>query len=127
MCWRKAGANDKWLTTSRTLTLDKDESMQLEAVFAPVKDAALRDAGVHPVVINEASAKNSVYQNDLYKREDWVELYNTTNEDIDLAGMYLSNTEANLCQSPITAAAAGDGATIIPAHGYKVIWMDKAM
>lgn len=127
MGWRKAGANDKWLTTSRTLTLDKDESMQLEAIFAPVKDAALRDAGVHPVVINEVSAKNSVYQNDLYKREDWVELYNTTNEDIDLAGMYLSNTEANLCQSPITAAAAGDGTTIIPAHGYKVIWMDKAM
>ena len=125
--WRKAGTEDEWLTSSRTLTLEKDQTMQLEAVFTPLKNTALKDAGVHPVVINEVSAKNSIYQNDLFKRADWVELYNTTNEDIDLRGMYLSNTEANLCQSPITAASAGDGSTIIPAHGYKVIWMDKTL
>ncbi len=123
--WRQPGADSTLVSTSRMLTLDDDHDLSLEAVFTPLRPSALIPAGAHPVVINEVCAHNSIFQNDLFKRADWVELYNTTSHDIDLTGMYLSNSPTNLCQAVITAATAG-GSAIIPAHGHKVIWMDKA-
>ena len=75
-----------------------------------------------PVRINEVSASNSIYVNELFKRNDWMELYNTTDYPIDVAGMYLSD---NL-QKPKKFQISKDNVlTIIPAHGYIVIWCDK--
>ena len=70
------------------------------------------------------SAGNSVFINDYYKKNDWIELYNTTSQDIDLAGMYLTDNPDNLQKYQITALET-EGSTIIPAHGFKVIWADK--
>ena len=123
--WRLADTDGDILTTDRALMLEDTRDLSLEAVFTPIRETALSNAGVHPVVINEVSAQNGIFQNDLFKREDWVELYNTTSHDIDLTGMYLSNSLANPTLSVITAATT-EGSTIIPAHGHKVIWMDKA-
>gem|GEM_PF-1378854 len=123
--WRLGGEGGEIISSCRVLELREDKDMVLEAVFAPLKASALNDAGSHPVVVNEVSARNSIYQNDLYKRADWVELYNTTAQDIDLTGMYLSNSLANPFQATITPDAM-ESNTIIPAHGHKIIWMDKA-
>ena len=124
--WKSQGDDDTHpISTERMLCLDQDEDLQLEAVFAPVKASARIDAGAHPVVINEVSAANSIFQNDLFDRADWVELYNTTDEDIDLTGMMLSSSTANPAQHIIGAACTGDSSAIIRAHGYKVVWMDK--
>ncbi|MGN1256382.1 MAG: lamin tail domain-containing protein, partial [Bacteroidaceae bacterium] len=123
--WMQTDADSTIVTTSHILTLKEDNSAKYQAVFEPIKASALAHAGAHPVVINEVSAQNSIFQNDLFKRADWVELYNTTDEDIDLTGMYLSDTPENPCQYAITAAATAESSTLIPAHGYKIIWMDK--
>lgn len=123
--WRQKGTDEAFISTSRILEIEEDSDVNLEAVFTPLQQTALNDAGSHPVMINEVSARNSIFQNDLFKRADWIELYNTTSQDIDLQGMYLSNSLNNLRMSTITADAT-QGNTIIPAHGYKVIWMDKA-
>lgn len=123
--WIQTDADSTIVTTSRILTLKENNSAKYQAIFEPIKASALTHAGAHPVVINEVSAQNSIFQNDLFKRADWVELYNTTDEDIDLTGMYLSDTPENPCQYAITAAATTEKSTLIPAHGYKIIWMDK--
>ena len=48
------------------------------------------------IVINEFSASNFDSHQDNYgEYEDWVELYNTTNSDVDLNGWYLSDKTAN--------------------------------
>ena len=48
------------------------------------------------VVINEYSASNYESHTDNYgEYEDWVELYNTTNSDIDLNGWFLSDKVSN--------------------------------
>ena len=48
------------------------------------------------VVINEFSASNFDSHQDNYgEYEDWVELYNTTNADIDLNGWYLTDKPNN--------------------------------
>ncbi len=90
---------------------------ELEARFSKVE-------GGSPVVVNEVSASNSVYVNEYYKKRDWVELYNCTDADIDLSGMYLSDDASDPHKYAITPA--GNGGTIIPARGYKVIWCDEA-
>ncbi len=99
-------------------------SSDLIACFEP-----LASAGTHlpPVVINEVSADNGIYINDLWKKSDWIELHNTTNQDIDLAGMYLSDKVGKPDKWQIGADLASDTpiSTIIPAHGYRIIWCDK--
>ncbi|MGN0233180.1 MAG: lamin tail domain-containing protein [Bacteroidaceae bacterium] len=123
--WIQTDADSAIVTTDHTLTLTDDNPAHYEALFEPIKSSALSHAGAHPVVINEVSAQNSIFQNDFFKRADWVELYNTTSEDIDLTGMYLSDTPENPYQFAITAAATEESSTLLPAHGYKIIWMDK--
>lgn len=72
-----------------------------------------------PVRINEISAGNDVFINEAFKKHDWIELYNTTSDRIDVSGMYLSD---NIKQPLKYALPQG---TVIPARGYLVIWCDK--
>ena len=99
-------------------------SRDLIACFEPIASA---DTSLPPVVINEVSADNGIYINDLWKKSDWIELYNTTNQDIDLAGMYLSDKVGKPDKWQIGSDLASDApiSTVIPAHGYRIIWCDK--
>ena len=69
------------------------------------------------------STNNSIYVNEYAKKDDWIELYNTTHQDIDIAGMYLSDDAENPAKYQITG---GNGlSTIVPAHGTLIIWASK--
>lgn len=97
-----------------------DEDLVLTAHFSK---KAVSETTFTPVIINEISAGNSIYVNDYFKKGDWVELFNTTDNDIDLSGMYLSDDE----EAPHKYTISNEGtsvSTILPAHGYKVIWCD---
>ena len=48
---------------------------------------------------------------------NWIELYNTSNEDINISGWYLSNDATNLRQCPL-----GNASRIVKAHGYLTLW-----
>lgn len=77
-----------------------------------------------PVRINEISADNSIYVNATYfKKNDWIELYNTTAQAIDVAGMYLSDNIKNPTKYQIPTSQTVN--TVIPARGFMVIWADK--
>ena len=80
--------------------------------------------GIMPVRINEVSASNGIYVNEYFKRDDWVELYNTTNAPVDVEGMYLTDKESNPKKYRITKGDT-QAATVIPAHGYLIVWCDK--
>jgi len=49
---------------------------------------------------------------------DWIELYNTTDQEIDLSGYYLSDDSANLNMWPFQSG------TIIPAAGFILVYAD---
>ncbi len=102
------------------MEMPESGSLHLKAVFEPLPADELAEAHITPIRINEVSAGNSVNVNDYYKKDDWVELYNTTDKDIDLAGMYLTDKKSNPHKYVIEGAN-----TIIPAHGFKVIWCSK--
>lgn len=113
----------KWtpISTEKEMVLP-DGDIELMACFSKATTGS--SVSTHPVVINEVSATNSIYVNDYYKKSDWVELYNMTDEDIDLAGMYLSDDLGKPAKYKISSNGA-EVSTLIPAHGYRIVWCDK--
>lgn len=74
---------------------------------------------VGDIVINEFMADNETTITDENEQfEDWIELYNTTDNDVSTAGLYLSDKLDN-----VTKWALPD--VTIPADGYLLIWADE--
>lgn len=114
----------EFVSTDKEYKIPETNSCKLIAVFKPFSEEQIAESGIAPIVINEVSASNSMYVNDYYKKNDWLELYNTTDEDIDIAGLYISDnaSKPQKYQVPLNDLNIN---TIIPARGYKVIWCDK--
>ena len=113
--WTKDGS---LITTDATLQLTTNGNYC--AVYQNDDDAADAPA---PVVVNEVSAQNSIFQSERLKRSDWIELYNTTAEPYDVAGLYISDDVSQPLKHQITTLAGG---TVIPPHGHLVLWADDA-
>lgn len=113
-----------YVSTEPEYTMPTTSNVTLVAIFEEMSEAEMIAANSKPVMVNEISASNTMYVNDYFKKNDWIELYNTTGEDIDIAGMYISD---NLNKPQKYQVPADDVTlnTIVPAHGYKVIWADK--
>jgi len=85
-------------------------------------DGPSSDIGFGEIVINELVASNDSTSNivdDNGQYEDWIELYNNTNQAIDLTGVYLSNNKTNLKEWRFP-----DGASIA-ANDYLIVWADE--
>ena len=83
--------------------------------------ALQRSNNISPIRINEVSSANDIYISEYLKKSDWIELYNTTDEAIDLSGVYLSDNPAKIKKYQIPF---GTGNTIQP-HDYKIVWCDN--
>lgn len=80
-------------------------------------------AVVPDVVINEFMAENDTTIADAAGDfDDWIEIYNTTGTDIDLAGMFLSNDAANPTMWRFPSC---DANTVVPANGWLLVWADN--
>ncbi|MCR5131739.1 MAG: CotH kinase family protein [Prevotella sp.] len=99
-------------------------SVNLTASYRSMTDAERKAAGINPVRINEISAANSIYVNEYGNKNDWVELYNTTDQPIDIAGYYLTDNTSKPEKYQISAEGLGTN-TVIPAHGRLLVWCDK--
>lgn len=74
------------------------------------------------IVINEFMASNdslSVIKDEAGDTDDWIELYNNTNQEIDLSNAYLTDT---ISRPKKWAFPLG---TKIAANGYLIIWADE--
>ena len=72
------------------------------------------------VVINELMAKNiSSAADSSGQYDDWIELYNNSNQSIDISGYYLTDSIFNLRKWKFPQG------TIIPANGYQIVWADE--
>jgi hypothetical protein len=121
--WKKSG---EYYSEDEYLELPTDNTVKLTATFTPIGDELRQAFGITPVRINEVSAANGIYANEYWNRNDWVELYNTTDQPIDVEGMYLSNNPdpQELTKYKISKGESS-ASTVIPAHGYLIIWCDK--
>lgn len=76
------------------------------------------------LVINEFMAKNeTTITEETGTYADWFEIYNTTDEDIDLGGLFVTNSLENPTMYMIPKGEPTK--TTIEANGYYVIWCDK--
>lgn len=123
MGWREADNTARFLSTNARMSLPSGKSLNLIASFRRIT-AGERAKGYPEARINEISAANAIYANDNYKRNDWIEIYNTLDREFDLAGAYLSDDLSDPHKYQIAALSEGVS-TIIPAHSYAVIWCDK--
>lgn len=111
-------------STEEEIDLPDGENLNIVACYEKMNDSEIADAHLTPLRVNEVSAANSIYINDYQKKNDWVEIYNTTDEDIDIEGMYLSDNENKPYKYQISKGESNAN-TIVPAHGYILIWCDK--
>ena len=118
------GSTDERLIHEAVIDLPADPTLMLTACFEPLADAERKQQGITPVRINEVSAANGIYVNEYFKHNDWVELYNTTDQSIDVAGMYLSDNPEKPQKYQISKGES-QATTTIPAYGYLIVWCDK--
>jgi len=102
--------------TSLELLVDQD--LKVIAVYEP-SEMTRRNG----LFINEISADNATYVDNNSKYEDWIEIYNSSNQPINFAGYYISNEKENLTMFQI--ADTDNEKTTVPAGGYSIIWCSK--
>ena len=112
------------VSTNSVYELPDESGLVLTACFTPLSEQERQQQGLTPVRINEISAANDIFVNEHFKRNDWIELYNTTDEPIDVEGMYLTDNLKKPEKYQITKGQ-GQASTVIPAHGYLIIWCDN--
>ena len=115
--------NVPFVATTPELELP-DGSMMLTACYRPMTAAERAETGMHAVRINEVSAANSIYVNEYGKKNDWVELVNTTAEEQDVEGMFLTDNLEKMKKYQISKEGTGVVTTIAP-RGKLIIWCDK--
>lgn len=70
------------------------------------------------VVINEFAADNTEILDPAGEAEDWIEMFNNTEEEIALGGMYLTDDYAAPTKWQIPAG------TVISGRGFLIVWAD---
>ena len=113
-----------YYSTEAVIDLPDQTNVQLTACFNPIPEEERRAQGIMPVCINEVSADNGIYVNEYWKRNDWVELYNTTDQPYDVEGMYITDNLSKPQKSKISKEGT-NASTIIPPHGHLIVWCDK--
>ena len=82
-------------------------------VTAPIAESS-------PVVLNEMMASNTISLTDPQgDTDDWIELHNVSDQEVDLSGMYLSDKKDNPRKWVFPEN------TVIPAGGYLIVWADE--
>jgi hypothetical protein len=72
-----------------------------------------------PVVVNEILAQNvNGAVDEALQHEDWVELYNTSNQPVDISGKWLSD-------SLVVRKYQFPAGTVVPANGVLRVWCDE--
>lgn len=116
-------ASEDYVSTESVIDLPTGANVSLTASFTKLSDGDLLAQGVAPLRVNEVSAGNTIYVNEWFKHNDWFEIYNATDTELDVAGLYVSDDEDN----PLKFQIPSNGVinTIIPAGGHRIVWADE--
>jgi len=71
------------------------------------------------VVINEFMAQNDSIPDPSNEFDDWIELYNNTDQSINLSGLYLTDDASNITKWQFPAN------TVVDPHSFIIVWADE--
>lgn len=117
--YTSGSANDIYQESMYATTLAGDIS--LKAVFETAE--VIDPNEFADIKINEIVASNSFVTDEYGEYDDYIELYNNGNDDVNIAGWYLSDTPSNLTLSQIPLSDSTK--TLIPSKGRIIIWADE--
>ena len=113
--WKINGETKNGTATSYLDTVAAS-GMNIEVVFATDSEFKLPK-----LFINEICSSNNKTEDEYGSKPDWIEIYNSEDHDVDLAGMIVKNVTAN-ASSEIPYDYSS---TVIPAKGRVMLWADK--
>lgn len=115
--------SEGFVSTEPVMDLPTGSSVALTATFSKLSDEDLLAEGFTPLRVNEVSAGNTIFVNEWFKHNEWFEIYNATDTELDVAGLYISDDEDN----PLKYQIPSDGVmnTMIPAGGHRIVWADE--
>lgn len=112
----KSGAETEYTTTDEEINDVANSDVSIEAYYEPVEP-------LEGLIINEFSASNATLEDPAGQKDDWIELYNTSGEPIDLAGLFVTDNLSKKTKHQI--AKGKNNETIIGAGEYKLLWADE--
>ena len=120
-------ADDPELNLESVLKAGSSQT-NITAYYEPIADEEIianrEQSAFAPIRINEVSAGNTIYINEHFKKNDWIELYNPTDATLNVAGLYVSDNpnKPHKYQIPV---GNPEVQTIIKPGGKLIIWADK--
>ncbi|MCX5636845.1 MAG: CotH kinase family protein, partial [Planctomycetota bacterium] len=113
---------EQWLKSTEGGSADINGDDNVDMIDLSLLANQWHQAGI-PLVINEFMASNSKYPDPQDECDDWIEIYNAGDEDIDIAGMYLIDdlNKPAMWRVPI----GNPSLTTIQSHKYLLIWADE--
>ena len=111
-------------------TVSTDTVLDLAAYVNKIADITLaveqkKEQPLSPIRINEVSSANDIYVSEYQKKSDWIELYNTTDKEISLAGVYLTDNPAKPHKYQLSTANSQLLDLTIPPHSFRIVWCDE--
>lgn len=109
-------------STKETYSAVINDNYSMEAIFEKVDNS-------NTLFINEVCTSNKGsetqggYADEYGKYGDWIEIYNSGDADINIAGWYLTDNSAKPTKYQIPTNEPNN--TIVPAKGYLMIWCDN--
>jgi len=111
----------KDLDTNPVFSQQLTQNMRIKAIY---EDVGTYDPNENAVVkINEIVASNSIIKDEYGEKDDYIELYNPGEEDVNIAGWFLSDRAADpeMYLIPTTDSTQ----TLIPANDRIIVWADS--
>ena len=117
-----APAEGYMLSGSDTVEVIMDGNTTLDISSIPTAATPASFIKINEIMASNPSVDKGGITNGMGIAEmDWIELYNGASVDIDLTGWHLSDNAKPGKEDKATIL----GSCVIPAHGYKIVWLDK--
>lgn len=121
LVWTQINSESPATNNSPSMSFTLKENAVFEAVYE--KDENYTADILPPVFLNEIMPGSGIHKDEFNDADDYVEIYNDTDNDIDMAGWFISDNPVmpDKYEFPHSSSAI----TTIPAKGRIVVWLDN--
>ncbi len=107
--------------TSENTSVNPELSLTLSSDLSLVAEFERNDV-ISNLFINEICTKNTLFPDDEYEYEDWIEIYNAGSDTVNLSDLYFTNDLSNPTMFRISNKIPE--ITKVPPQSFKLLWAD---